>query len=47
MEKINLDKVENLDLGNFINSNKKEIDINFDNNTYENTLNFYKKFTSK
>ncbi|MDB9821047.1 sulfotransferase [Candidatus Pelagibacter sp.] len=47
MEKINLDKVENLDLGNFINSNKKEIDINFDNNTYENALNIYKKFTSK
>jgi len=44
LEKINLNKVENLDLNYFKNSNKKEIDINFDNITYENALNIYKKF---
>ena len=47
LEKINLDKVENLDLSYFKNSNKKEIDINFDNITYENALNIYKKFPSQ
>ena len=46
LEKVNLNKVESLDLKYFKNSNKKKIDINFDKFTYENAINIYRKFFS-
>jgi hypothetical protein len=47
LEKINLDKVKNLNLSYFKNSNRKEIDINYDRNTYENAKNIYTDFKHK
>jgi hypothetical protein len=47
LEKINLDKVKNLNLSYFKNSNRKEININYDKNTYENAKNIYTDFKHK
>ena len=47
LEKINLNKDENLNLNSFKNSNKKEIDINYAKSNYENAKNVYINFKHK
>jgi len=47
LEKINFDKVENVDLNYFKNSNKKEINIDFSNSVYENANDVYNNFKNK
>ena len=44
LEKINLNKVEDLNLSYFKNPNNKKIDITYNNISYENAINVYKKF---
>ena len=44
LQKINLEKTENLNLDFFKNSNKKEINIKVDKNNYKNAITIYKKF---
>ena len=44
MEKISFNKDEKLNLNYFKNSNKKEINITYSKDTYENAKNLYKKF---
>ena len=47
LEKINLNQVENFNLNYFKNSNKKEIDIDYAKNTYDNAKNLYIDFKHK
>ena len=47
LEKINLDKAENMNLSYFKNSNKKEIDINYAKNAYKNAKDIYSNFKHK
>ena len=44
LKKINFKKFENIDLNYFKNSNKKELNIDFSNNFYENAKNVYSNF---
>ncbi len=47
LEKINLNRVEKLDLNYFKNSNKKEININYSKDTYDNAKDIYMDFKHK
>lgn len=44
LEKINLDEIDNMNLNYFKNSNKKEININYDKNLYKNAKDVYDDF---
>jgi hypothetical protein len=47
LEKINFNQVENLNLNYFKNSNKKEIDIGYAKDVYDNAKDIYMDFKHK
>ena len=47
LEKINFNKIENIDLNYFKNSNKQEINIDFSKSVYENASNVYNDFKDR
>ena len=47
LEKINFNKIENIDLNYFKNSNKQEIYIDYSKNVYKNACNVYNSFKDK
>ena len=47
LEKIDFDKIENIDLNYFKNFNKQEIDIEYTKNVYESARNIYDNFKDK
>tara|TARA_B100001057_G_scaffold216924_1_gene217147 strand:- start:311 stop:673 length:363 start_codon:yes stop_codon:yes gene_type:complete len=47
LDKINFDKIENINLNYFKNSNKKEINVNFSNSVYENASRVYNDFKER
>ena len=47
LEKINFEKIENIDVNYFKNSNKQEINIDFSKNVYKNASNVYNDFKDR
>ena len=47
LENINFNKIENIDLNYFKNSNKQEIYIDYSKNVYKNACNVYNSFKDK
>ena len=47
LEEINFDKIEDLDLNYFKNSNKQEVDINYSKNVYKKACDIYNSFKFK